>query len=81
MLQKYKISAKVMAGVKKNAHYIAEIMKRGPEGDGKKPLPISGELPDCDFPVTDDIEATGKGTGSTGTLPHESAIEGVDGRR
>ena len=56
-------------------------MKRGPEGDGKKPLPISGELPDCDFPVTDDIEATGKGTGSTGTLPHESAIEGVDGRR
>lgn len=61
-----------MAGVKKNAHYIAEIMKRGPEGDGKKPLPISGELPDCDFPVTDDIEATGNGTGSAGTLPHES---------
>lgn len=61
-----------MAGVKKNAHCIAEIMKKGPEDVGKKPLQISGELPDGDFPVTDDIEATGKGTGSAGTLPHES---------
>ena len=55
-----------MAGVKKIAHYIAEIMKR-----------ICGELPDCDFPVTDDIEATGKGTGSTGTLPHEPKGESL----
>ena len=57
-----------MAGVKKNAHCIAEIMKRGPEGDGKKPLPISGELPDCDFPVADDIAATGNGSDGGGVF-------------